>query len=72
MQKARRSMEKRGTVGSLGKKDPTPGDKKLSNADLRTLWRRAHRTNDTKLMKQVLFAANARKLKLPKIGKKGK
>lgn len=61
---ARKRMEKKGTVGSLSKKDPTPGDKKLTDADLRTLWAKAHRTKDSALLKQVLFAANARGLKL--------
>lgn len=66
MGKARRSMERRGTVGSLKAKDPTPGDKKLTDADLRTLWARAQRTGDTALKRKIVFAANARGMKLPK------
>lgn len=65
---ARQRMERRGTVGSLSKQDPTPGDKGLSDADLRSLWAKAQRTNDTALKRKILFAANARKppLKLSK------
>lgn len=66
MGKARARMERKGTVGSLRAKDPTPGDKKLSDQDLRTLWSRAQRTGDTALKRKVLFAANARGMKLPK------
>lgn len=63
--RARKRMEKRGTVGSLRAKDPTPGeDKKLSDSDLRTLWARAQRTNDKALMKKVQFAAGVRGMKL--------
>lgn len=64
MQGARAGMEKRGTVGSLKSKDPTPGDKKLTDDDLRKLWKRAQSTGDLKLKRKVLFAANARGLKL--------
>lgn len=71
MGKARRGMERRGTVGSLRAKDPTPGDKKLTDADLRTLWARAGRTGDKALMKKVQFAAAARGMKLGQ-AKKGK
>jgi hypothetical protein len=70
MAKARRSMERRGTTGALGKKDPTPGSKGLSDADLRTLWARAGRTGDKTLMKQVQFAAGARGMKLGKAKEK--
>ena len=73
MAKARAGMKKRGTEGSLRAKDPTPGDKGLSESDLRTLWARAQRSGDTALKRKVIFAANARKppVKLSS-GKKGK
>ena len=67
MAKARAGMERRGTAGSLRKKDPTPGDKKLTDADLRSLWAQAQRNDDTALKRKVLFAANARGQKLSKV-----
>lgn len=67
MAKARAGMERRGTVGSLRKQDPTPSTP-LTESDLRSLWAKAQRTDDTGLKQKVLFAANARKppLKLAK------
>lgn len=62
----RKRMERRGTVGSLRAQDPTPGDKKLSDADLRSLWAKAKSTKNAKLRRKVLFAANVRGLRLSK------
>ena len=67
MQSARRRMEARGTVGDLHRALGIPRDRPITNAQLIAAWRRAKRSGNTRLLRMILFAANARGLKLPKV-----
>jgi hypothetical protein len=57
-QKARKSMERRGTVGSLHRALNVPEGEKIGASKLASAKARAKRTGNTKLMKKVTFAQN--------------
>jgi hypothetical protein len=60
-QKARKSMERRGTEGSLHRALGVSENEKIGEGRLAAAKARAKRTGNTKLMKKVLFAQNVNK-----------
>ena len=60
-QKARKSMERRGTEGSLHTALNVTQDEKIGASRLAGAKAKAKRTGNTKLMKKVLFAQNVNK-----------
>jgi hypothetical protein len=59
--KARASMERRGTVGSLRKAMGVKGDKTIPTSSLEAKKAQAKRTGNTAMMRKVNFALNVRK-----------
>jgi len=60
-QKARKSMQRRGTEGSLHRALGVPEGEKIGASRLAGAKARAKRTGNTKLMRKVLFAQNVNK-----------
>jgi hypothetical protein len=59
--KARASMERRGTVGSLRKAMGAKEGQKIPTSSLQAKKAQAERTGNTKMMRKVNFALNVRK-----------
>jgi hypothetical protein len=59
--KARESMERRGTVGSLRKAMGAKEGQKIPTSSLQAKKAQAERTGNTKMMRKVNFALNVRK-----------
>jgi len=59
--KARASMERRGTVGSLRKAMGTKSGETIPTGSLEAKKAQAKRTGNTKMMRKVNFALNVRK-----------
>lgn len=61
IQKARKSMERRGTVGSLHRALGVPEDETIPAKKMAAAASRAKRTGNTALAKKVNFARNVAK-----------